>query len=111
MGQAAQALRPLAGKPAHLFLAIGVIGIGFFAIPVLRGSLSYIFCETFGWRQGLDNKFHEAQTFYIIIAISLLPGLLLNYIGISPVKALIYSAVLYGLTAPVLNAIILHICN
>lgn len=109
--QAAQALRPLVGKSAHFLFAIGVIGIGFLAIPVLSGSMSYIFCETFGWRQGLDNKFHEARTFYIIIAISLILGLSLNYIGISPVKALIYSAVLYGLTAPVLIAIILHICN
>ena len=109
--QAAQALQPLVGKSAHFLFAIGVIGIGFLAIPVLSGSMSYIFCETFGWRQGLDNKFHEARTFYIIIAISLILGLSLNYIGISPVKALIYSAVLYGLTAPVLIAIILHICN
>ena len=109
--QAAQALRPLVGKSAHFLFAIGVIGIGFLAIPVLSGSMSYIFCETFGWRQGLDNKFHEARTFYIIIAISLILGLSLNYIGISTVKALIYSAVLYGLTAPVLIAIILHICN
>ncbi|HWC51964.1 MAG TPA: divalent metal cation transporter [Chitinophagaceae bacterium] len=109
--QAAQALRPLAGKSAHLLFAVGVIGIGFLAIPVLSGSLSYIFCETFGWREGLDNKFHEARTFYIIIALSLILGLSLNYIGISPVKALIYSAILYGLTAPVLIAIILHISN
>jgi Mn2+/Fe2+ NRAMP family transporter len=109
--QAAQALRPLAGKSAHLLFAVGVIGIGFLAIPVLSGSLSYIFCETFGWREGLDNKFHEARTFYIIIALSLILGLSLNYIGISPVKALIYSAIVYGLTAPVLIAIILHISN
>jgi NRAMP (natural resistance-associated macrophage protein)-like metal ion transporter len=109
--QASEALKPLAGKSAHLLFSIGVIGIGFLAIPVLSGSLSYIFCETFGWRQGLDNKFHEARTFYIIIAMSLVLGLSLNYIGISPVKALIYSAILYGLTAPVLIAIILHICN
>ncbi|HVT86624.1 MAG TPA: divalent metal cation transporter [Chitinophagaceae bacterium] len=109
--QAAEALKPLAGEAAHLLFAIGVIGVGFLAIPVLSGSLSYIFCETFGWREGLDNKFHEARTFYIIIAISLILGLSLNYIGISPVKALIYSAILYGLTAPVLIAIILHISN
>jgi Mn2+/Fe2+ NRAMP family transporter len=109
--QAAEALRPLAGKFAYLLFAAGVIGTGLLAIPVLSGSLSYIFCETFGWREGLDNKFHEARPFYIIIAISLLTGLSLNYIGISPVQALIYAAILYGLTAPVLIAIILHICN
>jgi len=109
--QAAQALKPLAGNSAYLLFAVGVIGTGLLAIPVLSGSLSHIFCETFGWKEGLDNKFNEARPFYIIIAISLVLGLSLNYIGISPVKALIYSAVLYGLTAPVLIAIILHICN
>lgn len=109
--QAAQALKPLAGNSAYLLFAVGVIGTGLLAIPVLSGSLSHIFCETFGWKEGLDNKFNEARPFYIIIAISLVLGLSLNYVGISPVKALIYSAVLYGLTAPVLIAIILHICN
>ncbi len=109
--QAAIALKPLAGNLAYLFFAIGVIGTGLIAIPVLSGSLSYIYTETFGWEQGLDKKFHEAKGFYLIIAISLLLGLGMNYIGISPIKALIYTAVLYGLTAPVLIAIILHISN
>ncbi len=109
--QAALALKPLAGDLAYLLFAIGVIGTGLLAVPVLSGSLSYIITETFGWEQGLDKKFHEAKAFYIVIAISLLLGLSLNYIGISPIKALIYTAILYGLTAPVLIAIILHICN
>lgn len=109
--QAAIALKPLAGNLAYLLFAIGVIGTGLIAIPVLSGSLSYIYTETFGWEQGLDKKFHEAKGFYLIIAISLLLGLGMNYIGISPIKALIYTAVLYGLTAPVLIAIILHISN
>jgi len=109
--QAAMALKPLAGNLAYLLFAVGVIGTGLIAIPVLSGSLSYIFTETFGWEQGLDKKFHQAKGFYTIIAISLLLGLSLNYVGISPMKALIYTAVLYGLTAPVLIAIILHISN
>ena len=109
--QAAQALKPLAGNFAYLLFAVGVIGTGLIAIPVLSGSLSYIITETFGWEQGLDKKFHEAKAFYIIITISLILGLMMNYIGISPIKALIYSAILYGLTAPVLIAIILHIAN
>ena len=109
--QAAMALKPLAGNAAYLLFAIGVIGTGLLAIPVLSGSLSYIITEAFGWQQGLDKKFHEAKAFYSIIAISLIIGLSLNYIGISPIKALIYAAILYGLTAPVLIAIILHICN
>jgi len=109
--QAAQALKPLAGNFAYLLFAVGVIGTGLLAIPVLSGSLSYIISETFGWEQGLDKKFHEAKAFYLVIAISLILGLLMTKLGISPVKALIYSAILYGLTAPVLIAIILHIAN
>ncbi|MFY8214853.1 MAG: Nramp family divalent metal transporter [Flavobacterium sp.] len=109
--QAAKALQPIAGDFAYLLFAIGIIGTGFIAIPVLSGSLSYAFCETFGWKEGLDNTFSEAKPFYLIIALSLVIGLSLNYIGISPIQALLYSAILYGLTAPVLIAIILHICN
>ena len=109
--QAASALKPLAGNLAYFLFAVGIIGTGLIAIPVLSGSLSYIITETFGWEQGLDKKFHEAKAFYVIIAISLLLGLSLNYIGMSPIKALIYTAILYGLTAPVLIAIILHISN
>ena len=109
--QAAMALKPLAGNLAYLLFAVGIIGTGLIAIPVLSGSLSYIITETFGWEQGLDKKFHEARAFYTIIALSLLLGLSLNYIGITPIKALIYTAILYGLTAPVLIAIILHISN
>ena len=109
--QAAQALKPLAVNFAYLLFAVGVIGTGFLAIPVLSGSLSYIITETFGWEKGLDKKFNKAKAFYIIIAISLILGLSLNYIGISPIKGLVYSAILYGMTAPVLIAIILHISN
>jgi NRAMP (natural resistance-associated macrophage protein)-like metal ion transporter len=108
---AAMALKPLAGNFAYLLFAIGVIGTGLIAIPVLSGALSYIFAETFNLEQGLDKKFHYAKGFYTIIIISLLLGLSLNYLGISPIDALIYTAVLYGLTAPVLIAIILHISN
>lgn len=109
--QAAMALKPLAGDMAYFLFAIGVIGTGLIAIPVLSGSLSYIFSETFGWEEGLDKKFHEARGFYTIIIISLLLGLSLNYIGITPIQSLIYTAILYGITAPVLIAIILHISN
>jgi len=109
--QAALALKPLAGNLAYLLFAAGVIGTGLIAIPVLSGSISYIITETFGWEQGLGKKFHEAKAFYMIIALSLLLGLSLNYMGITPIESLIYTAVLYGLTAPVLIAMILHIAN
>ncbi len=111
VGEAALALKPLAGNMAYLLFAIGVIATGLIAIPVLSGSLSYIFTETFGWEQGLDKKFHEAKGFYVIISISLIVGLCLNYVGISPIDALIYTAILYGVTAPILIGIILHISN
>lgn len=109
--QAALALRPLAGDAAYILFAVGVIGTGLLAIPVLSGSLSYMVSETFGWSGGLDKKFHEARAFYVIMALSLVLGLSLNYIGISPIKALLYAAILYGLTAPVLIAMVLHISN
>ena len=109
--QAAEALKPLAGNLAYLLFALGVLGTGFLAIPVLSGCLSYMFAETFGWEEGLDKKFHEARGFYIIIIISLVVGLSLNFLGISPIQALVYTAVLYGLTAPVAIAIVMHICN
>lgn len=109
--QAARALEPLAGKLTYLIFTIGVIGTGLLAIPVLGGSQSYMLAETFGWEAGLDKKFTEARPFYISIIISLLVGLSLDFLGVSPIKALIYTAILYGLTAPVMIAIILHIGN
>lgn len=109
--QAAKALEPLAGKLTYFIFAIGVLGTGMLAIPVLAGSQSYMLAETLGWEQGLDKKFNEAKGFYITIIISLLIGLSLDGLGISPIQALLYTAILYGLTAPVLIAIILHIGN
>jgi Mn2+/Fe2+ NRAMP family transporter len=109
--EAAKALEPLTGKFSYLCFAIGVLGTGFLAIPVLGGSLSYIVAETFGWEQGLDKKFYEAKGFYLVIIASLLIGLGINFVGISPVKALFYTAILYGLCSPILIAIIMHIAN
>jgi NRAMP (natural resistance-associated macrophage protein)-like metal ion transporter len=111
VGQAAKALEPIAGKLTYLLFAIGVIGTGFLAIPVLAGSLSYIIAETFNWEEGLDKKFYQAKGFYITLVISLLIGLSMDFLGISPIQALIYTAILYGLTAPVMIVIVIHICN
>jgi NRAMP (natural resistance-associated macrophage protein)-like metal ion transporter len=108
---AAMALYPLAGNAAYLLFSLGIIGTGLLAIPVLAGSLSYMMAETFRWKEGLDKKFHEAKGFYITMITALFIGFAVNFIGISPVKALIYTAVIYGLIAPVLIAMILHICN
>jgi NRAMP (natural resistance-associated macrophage protein)-like metal ion transporter len=109
--QAAKALEPLTGKLTYLIFTLGIIGTGLLAIPVLAGSQSYMLSETFGWEAGLDKKFPQAKAFYITIILSLLVGLCLDFIGISPIQALIYTAILYGVTAPVLIAIVLHIGN
>jgi Mn2+/Fe2+ NRAMP family transporter len=108
---AAMALRPLAGDMAYWLFAIGVIGTGMLAIPVLAGAVSYIFAEAFNWKEGLNKKYYEAKGFYVVMAISLGLGLLCDYIGLSPIDALLLAAVLYGLTAPLLIAMVLHISN
>jgi Mn2+/Fe2+ NRAMP family transporter len=109
--QAAKALEPLAGKLTYLIFTLGVLGTGLLAIPVLAGSQSYMLAETFGWDAGLDKTFPQAKPFYITIIVSLIVGLSLDFIGISPIQALVYTAILYGITAPVLIAIIMHIGN
>lgn len=109
--QAAQALAPLAGKLTYLIFATGVLGTGLLAIPVLAGAQSYMLAETFGWEEGLDKTFSQARPFYITVALSMLVGMCLDFIGITPVQALLYTAILYGITAPPIIAIILHIAN
>lgn len=109
--QAAKALEPLTGKLTYLLFSFGVIGTGFLAIPVLAASLSYVIAETFTLPKGLDKTFSEAKGFYTTIIVSLMVGLSMDLLGISPIQALIYTALLYGLTAPVLIAIVLHISN
>jgi NRAMP (natural resistance-associated macrophage protein)-like metal ion transporter len=109
--QAAKALEPLAGNLSYLLFALGIIGTGVLSIPVLCGCLSYIISSTFDWGGGLDKRLYQAKRFYFVMVISLLLGLTINFTGLSPIKALLYTAVLYGLTAPVLILIILHICN
>jgi NRAMP (natural resistance-associated macrophage protein)-like metal ion transporter len=109
--QAAKALEPLAGSSSYLLFALGVIGTGLLAIPVLSGCLSYMLSETFNWKGNLDKKYYQAKPFYWVIIVSLLIGLAINFIGISPVKALLYTAILYGISSPVLIAVILHISN
>lgn len=108
---AAMALRPLAGDGAYWLFALGVIGTGLLAIPVLGGAVSYILAEAFGWEEGMNKKYYQAKGFYAVMAASLGLGLLFDYVGMSPIDALLLAAVLYGITAPVLIAMILHISN
>lgn len=106
---AAQALTPLAGKWATLLFAIGIIGTGMLAIPVLAGSASYAISESFGWKEGLYRKLNEAKAFYAVIIVSIVIGILINFIGIDPIKALIYSAIANGILAPIILVFIVHI--
>jgi Mn2+/Fe2+ NRAMP family transporter len=99
--QAAEALRPFAGDATYWLFAIGIIGTGLLAIPVLAGSSSYALSEAFRWKEGLYRPLRQAHAFYGVIILSMLVGLGINFIGIDPIKALIYSAVANGIVAPV----------
>jgi NRAMP (natural resistance-associated macrophage protein)-like metal ion transporter len=109
--QAAEALRPFAGNATYWLFAAGIIGTGLLAIPVLAGSSSYATAESFKWREGLYRKFKQAHAFYGILLLSVLVGLAINFLGIDPIKALIYSAVLNGIVAPLVLALIVIISS
>jgi NRAMP (natural resistance-associated macrophage protein)-like metal ion transporter len=105
--QAAEALRPFAGKFAATLFTLGIVGVGFLAIPTLAGSAAYAFAETLGWRQGLNKKLAGARWFYALILVSTGVGVALDFIGVNPVKALYWTAVINGLLAPFLLVAIL----
>jgi NRAMP (natural resistance-associated macrophage protein)-like metal ion transporter len=109
--EAAAALRPLAGEYSYFLFAIGIIGTGALGIPVLAGASSYAFAETFGWKQGLRYKLRQAYSFYGVVILSLLIGVLINLFGLDPIKALIYSAVINGLVAPIVLILILILAS
>jgi len=108
---AAQALRPLAGDGAYILLAIGLIGAGFLAVPILSGSTAYAVCEAFGWKCSLDKKPRGAKQFYTVIAISMLLGVAFNFMGINPMKALFWTAVINGFLAPPLLVVLMLVSN
>lgn len=109
--QAAEALRPFAGDLTYWLFAIGIIGTGMLAIPVLAGASSYAAAESFKWREGLYRKFKQAHAFYGILLLSVFVGLGINFLGIDPIKALIYSAVANGIVAPLVLALIVIISS
>jgi NRAMP (natural resistance-associated macrophage protein)-like metal ion transporter len=111
LDQLASVLRPLVGDTAYFLFAIGIIGIGMLAVPVLAGSASYAIAELFDWKEGLNKKFHEAKGFYVVIILATLVGLALNFIGIHPVAALYYTAIINGIVAVPLLAVIWLIGN
>ena len=115
--EAAKALQPLvktfpySGEIAEVIFALGIIGTGLLAVPVLAGSSAYAISDTFGWKQGLGKKFKQAKPFYLVIAVSTIIGLGINFVNIDPIKALIYTAVINGITAVPILFIILKIAN
>lgn len=108
---AALALTPFAGQFATILFAIGIIGTGLLAIPVLAGSTSYAISESLGWKEGLYRKWKEARAFYGVIIVSIIIGVIINFIGINPIKALIYSAIANGIVAPIIIICIVHISS
>jgi len=110
--QAAEALRPFAGNSTYFLFAVGIIGTGLLAIPVLAGSSSYAISESLGWRrQGLNSGLKNATAFYGTLIISLMIGLGINFIGLDPIKALIYAGVGNAIVAPIVLAMIVIISS
>ena len=109
--QAALALRPLAGDFAFALFALGIIGTGLLAVPVLGGSAAYAVSETFGWRIGLSRKLREARAFYGILAAASAVGLGVHFSPIDPMKALFWSAVINGFVAVPLIALVMKVAS
>jgi NRAMP (natural resistance-associated macrophage protein)-like metal ion transporter len=109
--EAAQALRPLAGDAASALLALGLIGAGFLGVPVLTGSSAYAMAEALGWEYGLDEKPRRAKLFYATIIVPTLIGMLINFVGINPIRALFWTAVINGFLAPPMLVLIMLIAN
>ena len=100
--EAAEALKPLAGSLATLLYTLGLIGVGCLAIPTLAGSAAYAFAETFDWTEGLDEPYEGAREFYAVLILSIGCGIVMNFLGLSPIKTLYWTAVINGLLAPFL---------
>ncbi len=110
--QAAEALRPIAGELTFAVFAAGIVGTGLLAVPVLAGSAAYAVSEAFRWRHGLDRRLFQAKSFYAVIAVATMAGVALNFTRLDPVKALYWSAVVNGvLAAPVMAVIMLIAAN
>jgi NRAMP (natural resistance-associated macrophage protein)-like metal ion transporter len=109
--QAAEALRPLAGNAAYLLFSMGLVGSGLLAIPVLAGSASFAIAELFGWRAGLDLRFRQAGRFYTVFGVAIAVGLVLDLLGVNPIRMLFLSALVNGLVAPPLLVLVMLAAN
>ena len=110
-GDAALALRPFAGNFAYILFTLGILGTGFLSIPVLAGSASYAISESFGWKSGLSKDLKQAGAFYGVIILAMALGVILNLIGLNPIKTLIYSAVFNGLVSPIILFLIVRLAS
>lgn len=108
---AAAALKPIAGEFSSLLFALGIIGTGLLSIPILAGSASYAFGESFSWNIGLNKKYHEAHGFYGIIIAATVVGFIINFLGFDPIKMLIWTAIINGFVAPIILTAILGVAN
>jgi Mn2+/Fe2+ NRAMP family transporter len=111
IGEASQALRPLAGDLSFLLFAIGIIGSGLLAIPVLISTTAYTVSETFNWKTGLNRKFNQARSFYTVLTISLFIGLSIALLKFNPIKMLFYSQVVNGLITPIILVLIIKLAS
>ena len=109
--EAAEALRPIAGDLAFALFALGMIGTGMLAVPILAGSAAYALSETFGWTEGLDRAPREAKAFYGAIAAAILAGVAMNALAVDPMRALYWAAVVNGLLAPPLMVVTMLIAR
>jgi NRAMP (natural resistance-associated macrophage protein)-like metal ion transporter len=109
--QVAQALQPIAGKYAYLLFTLGIFSAGFLSIPVLAGSATYVLSEMFEFKGSLDDTFSKAKPFYLVVIIAIAAGLAIPLIGITPVKALYYSAIFNGLITPPLILLVVHMAS
>ena len=108
---AARALVPFAGKYAYILFTLGIVSSGFLGIPVLAGSAAYVISEVFGWSEGLNRPFAKAKEFYGVVVASTIVGLMIPLFGIHPVKALFYTSIIYGVIAPILIYMVIHMAN
>jgi len=105
--QAVKALEPLVGGAAGLVFTLGIVGLGLLAVPVLAGSSAYALAEAFEWHEGLSRRLRDARGFYAVVAGSMLTGMVVGFVGLDPIRALYLSAILNGLAAPPLIALML----
>jgi Mn2+/Fe2+ NRAMP family transporter len=109
--QAAEAIRPVAGNAAGILFALGIVGVGFLAVPIMTIGAAYDFCQAVGWKQSLHAKPKEAKRFYVVIAIITLVATAMNFIGINPMKALVFAGIVQGFSTPPLMLLIMLMTN